>query len=68
MSKLRLAFILLACAMPLTACDTDEGAGERLGERVDRAAEETGDRLEDAGERVKEGVEDTCEELSDENC
>lgn len=68
MSKLRFAFVILACVLPLSACDTDDGPAERLGENVDRAAEDTGERLEDAGERVGEGVEDACEELSDEDC
>lgn len=68
MSKLKTAFILLMCAMPLMGCDTNEGPAERMGERVDEAADETAEGLEDAGERMKEGVEETCEKLSNEDC
>lgn len=68
MSKLKLAFILMMCAMPLVGCDTNEGPAERMGERVDEAADETAESFEDAGERMKEGAEDTCEKLSKEDC
>lgn len=68
MSKLKMAFILLVCSMPLMGCDSDDDAVERMGERVDNAAESTAEGFEDAGERMQEGVEDTCEKLNKEDC
>lgn len=68
MSKLKMAFLMLVCALPLAGCDSDDDAAERLGERVDSAAENTAEGFENAGDRMKEGVEDTCEKLSKEDC
>lgn len=58
MSKLRMAFILLVCAIPLMGCETDEGPTERMGERVDEAAENTREGAEDAAENVEDRYED----------
>jgi hypothetical protein len=41
----RLAVAALLLALPLAACD-DDGPGERLGERADRAAEEVRDAVD----------------------
>lgn len=68
MSKLKMLFICMFCAVSVAACDSNDGAGERLGERADNAAENAGDSIENAADSVKDGAEETCEKLTDENC
>lgn len=68
MSQLKMLFISVLCAMSLAACDSNDGAGERLGERADNAAESAGDSLENAAENVEDSAEDACEKMSKEDC
>jgi ElaB/YqjD/DUF883 family membrane-anchored ribosome-binding protein len=68
MNVLSRVFIVALLAIPLAACDSNDGAAEKLGENVDNALDETRDTLDDAADEVKDGVEDACEEVSDKNC
>lgn len=61
-------FIIALLAMPLAACDSNDGPAEKLGEDVDKALDETRDKLDDAADEIKDGIEDACEEASDKNC
>lgn len=68
MNLLQRVFIIALLAVPLAACDSNDGAAEKLGENVDKALDETRDKLDDAADEIKDGVEDACEEASDKNC
>lgn len=68
MNLLQRILIITMLAVPLAACDSNDGAAEKMGENVDKALDETRDTLDDAADEVKDGVEDACEEASDENC
>lgn len=58
MLKLRTAFILLICALPLMGCDTNDGPAEELGERVDDAGDRTAEGIENAADNVEDEYED----------
>jgi hypothetical protein len=50
--KLRtLAFIALAAAPALAACDFQEGPAERAGEKLDRATDRAAEAVDDATSR-----------------
>ena len=68
MSLLQRVFIIALLAVPLAACDTNEGPAEKLGKDVDKALDETRDKLDDAADEIKDGIEDACEKASDKNC
>lgn len=68
MTILKNALMILCLAFPLVACDSNDGKAERMGEKIDNAADETRDALDDAADEVKDKVEDTCEDVSDKNC
>jgi hypothetical protein len=68
MSLLQRAFIITLLAMPMVACDSNDGATEKAGEKVDNVVDETRDKLDDAADEVKDGLEDACEDASDKNC
>ncbi|WP_331343843.1 hypothetical protein [Cellvibrio sp. UBA7661] len=68
MNYLTRVFIIALLAFPLAACDSNDGAAEKMGENVDEALDNTRDKLDDAADEIKDGIEDTCEEVSDENC
>lgn len=68
MNLLHRVFIITLLAMPLAACDSNDGATENAGEKVDKVIDETRDSLDDAGDEVRDGLEDACEEASDKNC
>ncbi|AZZ93268.1 hypothetical protein EUZ85_22085 [Hahella sp. KA22] len=53
---LKAMVIAAPLAFSLTACDAGDGEAEQIGEEVDRALNDAGNRLEDACESVKEGV------------
>lgn len=57
MLKLRMAFILLICALPLMGCEKD-GPAEELGERVDDAGERTAEGIDNAGDNIEDEYED----------
>lgn len=46
--------LLVLFALPLAACDTNDGPAENLGENLDRAAEDTKDAAEDAADNVED--------------
>jgi predicted small secreted protein len=68
MDLLSRVFIIALLAMPLAACDSNDGPAEKLGKDVDKALDNTRDAVDDAGDELKDGIEDTCEKVSDENC
>lgn len=68
MNLLQRVFIIALLAVPLAACDTNEGPAEKLGKDVDKALDETRDKLDDAADEIKDGIEDACEKASDKNC
>lgn len=68
MTILKHALVILCLAFPLAACDSNDGKAERLGEDIDKSANEARDKLDDAADDVKDKIEDTCEEATDENC
>ncbi|WP_062067100.1 hypothetical protein [Cellvibrio sp. OA-2007] len=68
MNLLQRVFIIALLVAPLAACDSNDGAAEKLGENVDKALDETRDTLDDAADEAKDGIEDACEEVSDKNC
>lgn len=57
MTLIKRMFLLVLFALPLAACDTNEGPAEELGENLDNAAEETQDAVEDAGDEVEDAVD-----------
>lgn len=57
MTLIKRMFLLVLFALPLAACDTNEGPAEELGENLDNAAEETRDAVEDAGDEVEDAVD-----------
>ncbi|MDO3383508.1 hypothetical protein [Gilvimarinus algae] len=63
----RIALVMMF-ALPLMACENNDGAAEEFGEKVDNAVDNTRDAMDDAADEVSDGVEDACEEVSDENC
>ncbi|WP_323815558.1 hypothetical protein [Cellvibrio sp. NN19] len=68
MNLLQRMFIIALLAVPLAACDSNDGSAEKMGENVDEALDKTRDKLDDAGDEIKDGIEDACEKVSDENC
>ena len=70
MTKLKVALMMLVCAMPLTflGCDANDGGAEKMGERMDNAADDAADGIEDAADDMKDGMEDACEKVSKEDC
>ena len=57
MTLIKRMFLLVLFALPLAACDTNDGPAEELGENLDNAAEETRDAVEDAGDEVEDAVD-----------
>ncbi|UTF59771.1 hypothetical protein [Gilvimarinus sp. DA14] len=57
MSILKRILLLAVFALPLAACDTNDGPAEELGENLDNAAEETGDAMDDAADEVEDAVD-----------
>ena len=47
----------------ITACDSDDGAMENAGEKLDNTAIDLGNKVEDACENLKEGLN-----AKDSNC
>jgi len=68
MNILQRAFIIALLAIPLTACDSNDGPAEKLGEDIDEAVDKTRDKLDDAADATRDGLEDACEKVSGENC
>ena len=68
MTMIKRLLMVMLFALPLAACDNNDGGAEKLGERIDNAADEARDKMDDAADEVKDGVEDACEDMSDENC
>lgn len=68
MNMLQRIFIVALLAVPLAACDSNDGPAEKMGEDVDKTLDNTRDKLDDAADEIKDGVEDACEKASDENC
>ncbi len=68
MNLLPRAFIIALLAMPLAACDSNEGPAEKLGKDIDKALDETRDKMDDAADKIKDGIENACEEVSDKDC
>lgn len=52
-SILTLVLAILGAGPMLTACE-EEGPAEKVGEEIDRATEETRDKIEDAGDKVED--------------
>lgn len=48
-----ISFMLFA----ITACDSDDGAMENAGEKMDNATTDLGNQVEDACEKLKEGLD-----------
>ncbi len=57
MTLFKRMLLLVLFALPLAACDTNDGPAEELGENLDNAAEETGDAMDDAADEVEDAVE-----------
>lgn len=57
MTLIKRMFLLVLFALPLAACDTNDGPAEELGENLDNAAEDTKDAVEDAGDEVEDAVD-----------
>lgn len=57
MTLFKRMLLLVLFALPLAACDTNDGPAEKLGENLDNAAEETGDAMDDAADEVEDAVE-----------
>lgn len=57
MTLIKRMFLLVLFALPLAACDTNDGPAEELGENVDNAAEETRDAMEEAGDEVEDATD-----------
>ncbi len=68
MDILKRILLMVVFALPLAACDNNDGGAEQLGEKIDNAADSARDTIDDAADEVSDGVEDACEEMSDENC
>lgn len=47
----------------MTACDSNDGAMEQVGEKIDKAATDLGNKVEDGCEELKEGLN-----AKDSNC
>lgn len=43
-------------ALPLAACESNDGA-EEVGEGIDDAVEETGDAIDEAGDEIEDAVD-----------
>jgi predicted small secreted protein len=70
MKKLFPTLVLAAgLALSLTACDTNEGPAEKMGEKIDETVDKIkhGDEgtLEKAGRKADEAMEDVKEKLED---
>lgn len=46
--------ITAALALPLSACDSNDGAAEEAGEKIDNTLEKMGNQIEDSCEELKE--------------
>ena len=57
MKFIKLFFLLFAFALPLAACDSDDGDMEELGEDVDNAVEDTADNIEDAADDASDSMD-----------
>ena len=68
MLKISQILTILMVSLFFTACDTDDGKMEQMGENIDDAVGETRDKLEDAADEVKDSIDDACEKATDENC
>lgn len=68
MKAIKSLLLMMMITAPLMACDTNDGAAEKMGEKMDNAAESTKDAMGDAADDVGDGMEDACEEVSGENC
>ncbi|MDX9740201.1 MAG: hypothetical protein RBT81_03335 [Gammaproteobacteria bacterium] len=56
-------FTLAIGTAGLTACDTQDGAFEQSGERIDRGIDNTRDSLNDAGERAGESIDNAGDRM-----
>ncbi|WP_020208067.1 hypothetical protein [Gilvimarinus chinensis] len=68
MNMMKRILLMVVFALPLAACDTNDGGAEQLGEKIDNAADNTRDALDDAADEVSDSAEDACEDMTDENC
>jgi hypothetical protein len=57
------AFMLALGVAGMTACDTQEGAFEQGGERIDRGIDDARDSLNDAGERAGESMDNAGDRM-----
>ena len=67
LNKVLICLVLIVAVVVMTGCES-EGPMERVGEKIDEAAEDAGEALEDAGEAIEdavEKVEDKVEEKKD---
>ena len=56
MTMFKRLMLMMMFALPLAACDTNDGPAEEMGEKLDSAAEETGDAMDDAADEVEDAV------------
>ncbi|MCP8900086.1 hypothetical protein [Gilvimarinus xylanilyticus] len=56
MTMFKRLMLMMMFALPLAACDTNDGPAEEMGENLDNAAEETGDAMDDAADEVEDAV------------
>jgi hypothetical protein len=65
--KIRIMTIAVALALitSLSACKEEEGPMEKMGKKMDEAAEEVEDSFKDAADEVEDAVEDAADEIED---
>jgi hypothetical protein len=54
--KILVALVLFSISIALTSC-SEEGPMEKVGKKLDKAAEEVGDKIEDAGDKIEDAVD-----------
>ncbi len=55
-TSLKFLGIISVMLFAITACDSNDGAMEEAGEKIDNAASDLGNKVEDACEDMKEGL------------
>lgn len=60
---IKLLSIMSLMFFAITACDSDDGTIEKMGQKIDKTATDMGNKVEDACEDLKEGLN-----ANDPNC
>lgn len=47
----------------LTACDNNDSAGEKAGEKMDQMMDDAGDAVEDAGDEMEDAADEAEDEM-----